>query len=225
MLDVILTVVLVIGVPAWMLWRSLARRGRPAAGTPPRYRLTIGLASALLSLLAVVWIGGGRSAGELGLAPPVSSPAEVGLGLAVLVLAGLAMGIAIQLKAGKPRPSAADLGVLPVTPSETASFLLMSFVVGAAWEVLYRGYLLWALTPHFGVPGAVVLAAAAYGLAHGYKNARQLAASLVAALAFTVGYVLTHSLWWLILIHIGMPVLAIASARRLQRATPSPVAT
>jgi membrane protease YdiL (CAAX protease family) len=83
----------------------------------------------------------------------------------------------------------------------------MGAVAGVAWEVLFRGYLLWALTPRVGIVGAVFVASVAYGVAHGYKSPRQFTSSLVSALLFTIAYALTHSLWWLMLIHGGLPVM------------------
>jgi hypothetical protein len=62
-----------------------------------------------------------------------------------------------------------------------------------------------------------VVAATAYGGAHGFRDIRQFGGSVVSALAFTMGYALTHSLWWLILIHTALPLLAIGGMAR-QRA-------
>lgn len=64
--------------------------------------------------------------------------------------------------------------------------------IGIGWELLYRGFLLLALAPWLGTWGAVVLAAVAYGAAQGYKSPGQL----------------TGSLWWLMLLHVAMPLTA-----------------
>ena len=91
----------------------------------------------------------------------------------------------------------------------TKIILIMGVVVGFAWELLYRGYLLWVLAPRLGIPLAVLLAAAAYGAAHGYKTPKQFAGSLASALVFTLADVVSHSLWWLMLVHAGLPVLLV----------------
>jgi membrane protease YdiL (CAAX protease family) len=108
--------------------------------------------------------------------------------------------------------------LLPQTGAEFCPFLVMSVVLGAGWELLYRGYLLWWLEPRVGMAGAILVAAAAYGVGHGFTNIRQFAGSLLAALVFTVAYAATQSLWWLMLIHVGLPLLAAAAqARKLTR--------
>jgi membrane protease YdiL (CAAX protease family) len=69
------------------------------------------------------------------------------------------------------------------------------------WEILYRGFLLWFLSPYIGIAGAICLASFAYGLARGYQGRRQLVGSIASAFAFTVAFAITRSLWWLMLLH------------------------
>lgn len=73
------------------------------------------------------------------------------------------------------------------------------------------------LHPITGLSGAVVIAALAYGAAHGFKTAKQFVASIVSALAFTVGYAMTSNLWWLMLLHIGLMLLGALASRALTR--------
>jgi membrane protease YdiL (CAAX protease family) len=46
-------------------------------------------------------------------------------------------------------------------------------MLGAGWELLYRGFLLLVLTPSIGAWGAVAVSGLSYGAAHGYKNPKQ----------------------------------------------------
>jgi membrane protease YdiL (CAAX protease family) len=80
-------------------------------------------------------------------------------------------------------------------------------------QLLYRGFLMLVLTP-----GAVILAALAYGAGHGYKSRGQFAGSIVSAFLFTIGYVLTGSLWWLMLLHMGLPLFGLISSSRARKA-------
>jgi membrane protease YdiL (CAAX protease family) len=64
------------------------------------------------------------------------------------------------------------------------------------------------------VAGAILVVATAYGLAHGLKSMPVLLGSLASALAFTIGYALTHNLWWLILLHTGLPLIGALSNMR-----------
>jgi membrane protease YdiL (CAAX protease family) len=211
-LDLILNALLCVAVPAFMVWTSRAKRDAPPGPRARRYLRTICLALALDGLLAATWAIKGRTAAALGLAVPLPPAGLVGLALAVGVLLALIVMTRFQLKSGKaPDPQA--LALFPTTRIETALFLALVLVIGTSWEILYRGYLIWSLTPRIGLIGAVLVAALAYGLAHGLKDLRQAVGSLVAALIFTSAYAVTGSLWWLILIHTALPLFALLQVR------------
>jgi membrane protease YdiL (CAAX protease family) len=218
MADAILILLLVAATPAYALWRSLKRGDAPKPTRIRRYLRAMALPGALLAALAAIWVSAGRPAALLGLALPLSQAGLIGLAVAALVLA--AMVLATFATPQKPRRAAkgaaegADL--MPATAAEFAVFVVFAIVLGVAWEALYRGYLLWALTAHVGAAGAVIIAALAYGLAHGFKHWRGLAGSVVAAFVFTIGYVLTHSLWWLIVLHIGLPLVGALAFRTMR---------
>jgi hypothetical protein len=74
------------------------------------------------------------------------------------------------------------------------------------------------MMPNTGVPLAVVLAALAYGAAHGYHNPRHFFGSIAMALGFATAYALTGSLWWLIVLHASVPVSMVYTVRKLTRA-------
>jgi membrane protease YdiL (CAAX protease family) len=99
-------------------------------------------------------------------------------------------------------------------PREVAVFLISTPLICFAWELLYRGYLLWWLSPLIGIPLAVVCASVSYGLVHGWKSARESLRSIAGAFAFTISYALTGSLWWLIVIHVGLPLISFIAVRR-----------
>jgi len=204
LLDHLLAILLLIVVPARALWRS--RSGRTASDPKIiRYLTTIGMVTGLLILLAINWIVTGRSAQALGLGAPTSMPALMGLGIAVVILVAL-----LFTRNMKPKPSQkekieeARRDMFPETPKEMQIFPVLSLAVGGGWEILYRGFLLYYLPPTTGLLGAVVIAAVAYGAAHGFKTPKQFVGSIVSALLFTVAYVVTSNLWWLMLIHIGV---------------------
>lgn len=210
MLDYILVAILVVVLPARALWRS-RKSHRPQETKATRYATTIGLVVGLLSLLAVNWVVSGRNLAMLGLGPPVTLAALTGLALAMALL--VFMSLLVRRKAATASPDAERLRreQLPDTPTEIRLFVVMAFSAGIGWEILYRGFLLFYLEPVIGAPAAVAVAAAAYGAAHGFKDWRQFMASMIAALAFVVGYMLTQSLWWLMLLHTGLPLLALLS--------------
>jgi len=210
-LDDLLAGLLVVVLPAYMMWRSVAAPRKAGANPIGSYLHTVLIALALVSALLIDWLQSGRPAAALGLAAPVSNLGMAGLGIASAILVGMLIATTIQLNS----KSAKDLKLpdsLPQTSSQFAVFVVFAIVVGCAWEVLYRGYLLWFLQPRVGLIGSILIAATTYGLAHGVKSVRAVLASLGAALLFTVAYATTRSLWWLMLLHCGFPLLGAYTA-------------
>lgn len=123
----------------------------------------------LLAVLVLVMGLGEHTAFDLGLAFPDSFAALCGLAVAGVVL--LALHIAGKRMERRMTPAQrarqeAQVRELPFTmprtSSETATYLLITVLMTATWEVLFRGYLLLVLPPLTGLPLAVALAAVAY---------------------------------------------------------------
>lgn len=211
-MDTALAILLLLVVPARALWRE--RTGRAAtAEKATRYRATIALVGALVAVLAIDWVAAARPVGALGLGTPVTAPALAGLGVAAVLLVLLAVVARRQRDRPLQAASAARPALLPDTPAERRLFVLLAIAVGFGWELLYRGFLLFALAPRVGTIGAVVVAALAYAVAHGFRGRRAFAASLASAFVFTIGYAVTGSLWWLILLHTGLPLVGLMAGR------------
>ena len=224
-MDIFLATLLIVAIPALALYRSFRPRRRKPTRTQ-RYLNGIVLAGALLLLLGFAWWHAGRSAIALGFDAPLSRGGAIGLAIAVALLVAFAVAQFI----GKLRHRTPDVkteakwlednAVLPRTRRELALFLVMAVLLGCGWEVLYRGFLLWLLVPHIGTIGAICVAAIAYGFAHGYKGHQQCTMAVAMAFAFTIAFVLTHSLWWLMLIHTAMPIIGGVTSYRLVRRPP-----
>lgn len=210
MLDHLLAFLLLAVVPARALWRS---RPNAVASEPKtiRYLTTIGIVAGLLSILTADWLVAGRAVKALGLDPPTTTPALVGLCLAAMLLFVLRLVISRKSAATRADVEKVRRELMPETPVERRLFLLLSLAVGFGWETLYRGFLLYYLQPHVGLWAAVAVAALAYGTAHGFKSPGQFAGSIAAALAFTIGYAATWNLWWLVLLHTGLPLLSLST--------------
>jgi membrane protease YdiL (CAAX protease family) len=206
LIDAALTLTLVAAVPAYQLSRTVGKsRSRPANRTRT-YLSSIALALTLDTVLAAHWIFSARPARLLGLAG-LSDLGLIGVALVGgLLVAALVFELVRPIKPASPSEVEAE-ALLPGNTSEAVLFVLFSAVIGVSWEVLYRGFLFWQLTPGIGTVGAIVVAATAYGAAHGYKNIRQFALSLLAAFVLTIAYVLSGSLWWLMIVHAGLPMM------------------
>jgi membrane protease YdiL (CAAX protease family) len=214
--DLILTLGLVVVLPAYMLAKSIVRRGRPSGDRARRYRRTILLVLGPALMLAVLWVANRRPVDWLGLGLPNTS-GWILVAVAILVIGTLAIVAPRAKRPANPQRNADAEAMMPVGARETAWFLAFAVVVGAGWEVLYRGYLWWVLAPLLGPVGAVSVMGVSYGVAHGYRGVGPLVGSFVSALLFAAAYATSLSLWWLIVIHIGLPLVGL----RL-RAKPTP---
>lgn len=215
-LDYILLAALVVALPAEALWKTVRGRARPKPPLSTKLLRSLRVVAVLLAVLAFIWIREERSAGALGLEAPLSTGGMVGLAIAVALLGLLGIGTVAKRGSGEGADAGLAANHMPQTPRERRLFALFVFVAGIGWEVLYRGYLLWALAPLVGAPGAVVVAAIAYALGHGSRDSKSLIGAVIASFLFTIGYALTGSLWWLILLHIGLPLIGMAAMRPMR---------
>ena len=225
MLNNLLAVFLLFIFPALNLWISV----RPKKEKPPRSLMHRywSMSWQSLVLLAVLWVGSaqvGYTPRDLGFDIPLSNVGAWGLGFAVLLLTGLSVAGHIIERRKTPEARAKsekEMLELPMpwprSTTEVLAFAISIFIMTAGWEVLYRGFLLQLLPPIIGLPFAIVASALAYGIAHGYKNPKELIASIISAFIFTIAYAWTHSIWWLILIHVGLPLLMFPGVIRTHR--------
>lgn len=206
MVEYVLAAALIGVMPARGLCKNF-RRADVKTSRPRRYLTSGAIIAALLALLGYCWLHAVRSPALLGLDIPVSDRGMIGFAIAGVVFAVLAVVEFVMKHRGdsasedKARQKLAGNDLLPRNRNELVLFLGFAVLAGCGWELLYRGFLIWLLTPHIGTVGAVCIAALAYGAAHGFKSRAQFLGSLVSAFAFTIAFVLTASLWWLMLIH------------------------
>jgi uncharacterized protein len=184
---------LVIGEP--MVGHVLHRRfeGRLRSDPGARrsfYRRLLVLEWGLALLALVIWLSApGVDAGEVGLRWPQQWPGPV-TGLVVLVVLLFVVVSTRALRSGallddaapvrRPGdgrhaepPTHATLALLPRTPGERRLFTLVGVTAGVCEEWLYRGFFLAvvaALAGGLPTGALVVVAAAAFGLAHAYQG-------------------------------------------------------
>jgi hypothetical protein len=91
-----------------------------------------------------VTIHAGRSPAELGLDFPMSVPGPWGLA---------AMGLLSAETYAEFTAKTGDDDCMPRAGSDVFAFVGMAVVLGADWEVLYRGFPMLVLTPLTGAPG------------------------------------------------------------------------
>lgn len=226
-LSGLLVAYLVLVVPGKNLWESLQpKTAKPERTLMQRYWGMSWKPLAMLAALAVVSVLSGYSFADLGLGLPLTAVGAWGMLAAVLLLAGLVIASMLHERKLSPEKRAemhqemlASPMPLPQTGAQIAPFIASMVIMTAAWEILYRGFLLLALGPWVGLPAAIGISSIAYGVAHGFTSVKLLLLSILMALLFTGAYALTGSLWWLILIHAGLPATSLLSFRRTRPAS------
>lgn len=205
--DLLLLAIVVVAIP---LWSSLA--GKTLAQTPPsqlrqvpRYGFVIVRAVVVSLFILLVWGQAGRAYSSLGLDIPIGFEGRVGLGLDA-VLAGYFMIVVPFRKRSEDRLASLrrrfqELRIMPRTRQEFLLYPVAAVAASIFEELLYRGYLIGVFRASAGVPGAVLLSSALFGLGHLYQGWRHVLRTSLIGLALAIGYALTGSLWWLMLAH------------------------
>lgn len=224
-LELIFAAYLVLYLPIRQIWKSL--RPNPPADPKSKsaaYWRSVRWGCMLVLVMAAVTTLAGRRPAQLGLDFPVSVAGQWGLAaMGSLIIAGVIYMFIVERTLNEKTfaeftARTGDDDFMPRAGSDVFAFVVMVVVLGAGWELLYRGFLMLVLAPLMGTPGAVVVAAVAYGAAHGYKSRGQFIGSIVSAFLFTIGYALTGSLWWLMVLHIGLPLFGMISSQRTMKA-------
>jgi membrane protease YdiL (CAAX protease family) len=224
-LDYILFVIVVVIVPLLSLrtGRAMARV-RPTS-LVPRYWSTIIKALLLAALVIVTWLWAGRPFAQLGFDWPIGFRGQLGFAYAALIAAYYTYATLIRRvpeeRIELVRTRLEKLRIVPDSPEEFRLFPLVALVGSTMEELLYRGYLIWLLAPFASLWGAAVVSSILFGLGHVYQGALGIVRTGLIGFAFAAGYVLTGSLWWLIVVHIMVNLFGGALAWRMHRLAPT----
>jgi membrane protease YdiL (CAAX protease family) len=224
-LDHALFVILMVVLPLEGLYTfrrlvAAVRAGEPDAKVRT-YRMTIVLQLTLAATLVIGWYIGGRPWAALGLGR--SSPWGAIAG-AACVAVGLAF-VAAQQRAIR-RLSAAQLErlsarmsdlspLLPTTAPELRWFSTVSVTAGICEEMLYRGFVLWYLTPLTGIAGAVVAGSVLFGLAHAYQGRSGAIKTAIVGAVMAGFYLASGTLWASMIVHAAIDLSGGTLGRRL----------
>jgi len=174
-------------------WRAMT----PGSRQPGMHYAASFLLLAVVPLLVARWIGGYRLR-DLGL----------GLGRWKQGLAWLAVGLPLAVVAGRYAATQAGMqAVYPLDPSvsprlvEFLPYAASAFLYFGAWEVLFRGVLLFGLAPRFGAANANVTQSALAVTAHFGRALNETFSALPGSLVFGVVALRTRSVWYTALIH------------------------
>jgi membrane protease YdiL (CAAX protease family) len=206
-LDLVFAGVIAVVYPLWdhfVSWPRMLKTIR--SGVPDArvkvYRETIALEWLGAAVIAALWLRGHRAWSALWLVAP--SGWRLALGVALFALLAWLMGKQMAAVPGKiaaltperlqkARAKYEALSpIVPHTPKERAWFWSTSLTAGFCEELVYRGFLVWALRPQLGLFGAAAASAICFGFAHAYQGPRlaigtAVTGALFGALAIATG--------------------------------------
>lgn len=143
------------------------------------YRESILFLWAATVVLAAAWAISGRSFRELGVDAPLTPPFVIGAGVALAGCMALALQVAGVRASAEARAQVArqvaivGKGVsrlLPRTQTERLTFTLVAATAGIGEEIIFRGFLIWALAHWTPIWVAALLSTALFTLGHLYQE-------------------------------------------------------
>ena len=164
-------------------------------------------------LLATLWLTD-RSVASIGLTFSATTAELITLAvlavltiIAVISLAGLKADAEARTKLAKEYEPLRY--IMPQSKSELAWFNLgVSPTAGICEELIFRGYLIWLLTPYIGFIGAILLSSALFGLNHIYQGWGGVLKTGILGLIFALVYWASGSLVAAIILHTLVDVFA-----------------
>lgn len=159
----------------------------------------------LAGITVVVTVASGTSMAAIGWTAP--GVAETVLWSAAIMVGGLVF-LVVAHRLGL-RESEFLYRILPTTPSEKLAFVGLSVTAGICEELVFRGFLIWALTVAVGsIALAVLLSSVVFGVLHAYQ--RPAGAVRAAALGglLALPYLATGSVLPGVIAHAGLDIAA-----------------
>jgi membrane protease YdiL (CAAX protease family) len=205
-LDLLILALAILVMPAMSARAGINLSRSIPQSLVPRYWSTILRGWMAAAALLFVWWVAHRPLSDLGLDIPIGERGRWAFLIDLLLIAFFVIqemrlsdisGEELQTLAAR----VTALKVSPRTFPELFVFFLLSITAGVWEELLYRGFLIWYLTPRAGTVAAVILSSAIFGLGHVYQGWRGVVNTAFVGLAFATLFALTHSLWWLMAAH------------------------
>lgn len=225
-IDVAIAVTAMVIVPGISAWSGVRLAATPPENhrLAPRYWWIIVRSVAIMVLVLQSWTRFGRPFAALGLDLPVNFWGRAGFGIDAGIVVYYWYAIVrrkrsveeIQLTRERLRRMKSDR-MLPRTVGEYRLFAVVAVLGSVAEELLYRGFLIWFFAPVVALFGAVLLSSAAFSLGHAYLGRDGMVRTAAIGIVFGLAYVLTRSLWWLMLAHVTVNLFGVPLQRRLQR--------
>ncbi len=197
---------LLVPLPVFIHWQT--RTSAAQAERAPRSALYLSSALLLWALAAITAVVSARShvsGATLGFV--ALAPGRLALWTVLTLVAGLAVFVLRRVLGQEETGLLRHL--IPVTGLEKLGFTALSLTAGFAEELVYRGFLLWALTHATGsITLAVVISSALFGIMHAYQDVAGAARAAVVGAILAAPVVATGSLLPSMIAHAGMDVVS-----------------
>jgi len=221
-LDSVFLIAIFVLLPIYTIFRQHKSKKNRQEGTQTQksfaalHRTSL-VAFLLLVLLGAAWVSNGRGLSDLGL----GIPGNRGLtSLAIIAFIPFALAILVKLKPSKRAEVAAEDSILlPTSKEEFLRQIPLVIFISAAWEIIYRGALMFYFTPYLGIFMSMIAAAAFYTFQHKAKNTKHYIATFLIAFFFLGLFVISGSLWGPIVLHCMFPVAGGYALLRYQEKT------
>ncbi|HEY4128047.1 MAG TPA: CPBP family intramembrane glutamic endopeptidase [Gammaproteobacteria bacterium] len=215
-LDFILMAILLAALPLWGHFVVTPwRRKRLAAGTfdpIQAYVRSLVMLWGLVLLLAIDWWLVGREPKALGLIVHPDFLFMAGCLFAAVIMA-VFVWQAFKIRRLDPERKrkiiAKNPGVfeiIPSTPKQLRWFVGLSVSAGVTEELLYRGFLIWALSAYMDLLMAAVLASVLFGLAHAYQGVAGILKTGAIGLVMATLYIGSGTILLPMLLHAFMDI-------------------
>ena len=232
LVAILFLVLPVLSVTDFRKLKSQLDAGKPAARLL-FYRSIIVWIWGLTLAVAALWLVHKRGLGQLGFGLETGTGFWIGLALTV-VACGLFIMQAIALRRNPKKLQALAKQFEPVKPliphtnQEAKEFVAVSITAGICEEILYRGYLMLYITSAIAIESmwpAALLSSLVFGLGHAYQGPKGVLRAGLFGLAMAGLYLLTGSIWLLIILHtlidlvngsLGRSVIAAGEAQQVQ---------
>ncbi len=211
--DHILAVILFIVMPVLSVtdFRRLKaglNEGRPTARLS-FYRGALAWEWVLTLAIIALWIIPERDFTQLGFGFDVGRGFWIGAAIVTLVGTLLIVQANVLMRDREKRLAASIQfeslqAMIPRTGREAQEFAALSITAGICEEILYRGYLMVYITSLIAIEGmlpALLLSSLAFGLTHAYQGPKGVLKTGMFGLGMASLYLLTGSLWLVILLH------------------------
>jgi hypothetical protein len=227
---VLLAVILILPIVEWLWYgprciRAIRTRVPGARGRLYRAEV-IALWAVTLCVLGL-WTAKARPWGGLHLGASSALRFASGLLVAAIIVALFVLQMQKVQKALRRPRAVAKLRekfasvelVVPETDRERRGFWLLSVTAGICEEVIYRGFLLWLITPWDGLIAAILVSTAAFGFMHIYLGVAQVPRTAIIGFVLALVVVASGSLWPAIIIHTAIDLTSGEAGFRVTQAS------